>query len=362
MKKFLSLTLAILLCAGVFISCGKSESNEIDAEYLKYEYDLSEYIKLPEIHNREVESYVFKVTENDVETSIQQSLIKNATEVTDRAVIKGDVANIDYAGKYADTGVAFSGGSAKATDLIIGSNTFIPGFEEGIIGMTKGQTKSINLTFPENYHNSELAGKAVIFDVTLNKISLLPELTDKLVASLKIDKVKTVDEYYKYMKERLEESAKTQTEQYKKEAFLELIFSEAEVKKYPEKEIKYYTDIYTKNDELRAQSSNKTIEEYITENYESKEKYDAMIKSEVESLVKTDMVVHQMARTIDVSVSKKDYQEGLEELYNQQGAAVGASSIDMFEDMFSDKVYLIVLSTMVLEELNDEITVKDINS
>ncbi len=117
-----------------------------------------------------------------------------STEITDRAVQEGDTTNIDYEGKK--DGVAFEGGTAQGQTLVIGSNSFIDGFEDGLIGVEIGETVDLNLTFPENYHSAELAGQEVVFTVTVNGIRVeeMPELTDEFVQGLGMG-VNTVEEF-----------------------------------------------------------------------------------------------------------------------------------------------------------------------
>ena len=130
------------------------------------------------------------------------------TEVTDRAVEDGDTVNIDYVGKYADTLEAFDGGTAQGATLVIGSNSYIDGFESGLIGVNKGETVDLDLTFPENYGTTELAGKAVVFTVTVNSISVSgTEMTDEWAAGLGIDGVTTIDELKAYARGKLSEQA-----------------------------------------------------------------------------------------------------------------------------------------------------------
>ena len=124
-----------------------------------------------------------KVSDDDVESQINSVLQSKATttEVTDRAAHNGDTVTIDYEGKK--DGVAFDGGTATDAQLTLGSGTFIDGFEDGVVGHNIGDTFDLDLTFPENYGNEELAGQAVVFTVTLKAISQtdVPELTDEFV-------------------------------------------------------------------------------------------------------------------------------------------------------------------------------------
>jgi trigger factor len=124
-------------------------------------------------------------------------------EVTDRAVQEGDTVNIDYAGRYAESGEAFDGGTAQGYDLAIGSHTFIDGFEDGLIGAELGETRDLNLKFPENYGNADLAGVDVIFTVTVNAIKIKPDFDDAYAASLGVEGVTTIDELRTYIGDRL---------------------------------------------------------------------------------------------------------------------------------------------------------------
>ena len=135
-----------------------------------------------------------EVTDEDVENRIQSVLSQNQEEVeVDRAAEEGDVVNIDYTGYQ--NGEEFAGGSAEGGDLELGSGTMIDGFEDGLIGLKKGDTKELNLTFPEDYREAALAGQSVVFDVTVNAVKEKrdPELTDEFVQS--ISDYQTVEEY-----------------------------------------------------------------------------------------------------------------------------------------------------------------------
>ena len=147
-----------------------------------------------------------EVTDDDVNTQIQSVLDENSTteEVTGRAVKKGDTATIDFVGKM--NGEAFDGGSSTDYPLEIGSNSFIDGFEDSIIGHNAGDTFDWNGKFPENYGSSDLAGKDVTFTITVKSISKkkTPKLTDKFVKKVSKES-KTVKEYKEEVKKSLEE-------------------------------------------------------------------------------------------------------------------------------------------------------------
>lgn len=133
-----------------------------------------------------------EVTDDEVDQKIQTNLKQNPNEV-DRAAKDGDIVNIDYKGTK--DGEAFDGGTAEGTDLTLGSKTMIDGFEDGLIGAKKGETKTLNLTFPEDYKEESLAGQAVVFEVTVNSVKEKQDavLDDAFVQ--RTSSYQTVDEY-----------------------------------------------------------------------------------------------------------------------------------------------------------------------
>ena len=168
-------------------------------------------ITLGEYKGVEVEKEQVNVTEAEVENYINQ-VLKNKAElvlVEDRTLQLNDTAVFDFEG-FVD-GVAFEGGKAENYSLKIGSGQFIPGFEDGMVGLAAGEERDVVVTFPENYGASDLAGKEATFKVKLHEIKeeVLPELTDEFVSELEVEGVKTVEEYKTNILNRLTEE-KTQ--------------------------------------------------------------------------------------------------------------------------------------------------------
>ncbi len=175
----------------------------------------SDYVDLPDNYSYltvEAEPVV-EVLDENVEDYINSQLDASKTleEVEDRDTVQeGDIVNIDYVGTL--DGEEFDGGSAEGYDLEIGSGSFIDGFEDGLIGVTVGETVSLDLTFPEEYGDSTLAGQDVVFEVTVNKIQeyVTPELTNEYVESIGLtddfgNVVSTVDEFRTYIRNYLTE-------------------------------------------------------------------------------------------------------------------------------------------------------------
>jgi len=173
---------------------------------LKAVVDLKPVPKISDYKGIKVEREIAPVTDEAVDADIASAQKRAARqiEITDRAAEMGDTANIDYEG-FCD-GVPFDGGKDEGHDLKLGSGQFIPGFEEGVVGKNVGDEFDVNVTFPEDYHAKELAGKAVVFKCKLNAITAeeLPELDDEFAKDLSFD---TFEEYKADVRKKLEEKA-----------------------------------------------------------------------------------------------------------------------------------------------------------
>ncbi len=163
-------------------------------------------VTIGEYKSIHAEKPVVKVTDNDIDTEIEKVRYQNARveTITDRPVINGDTVNLNYAGTL--DGVAFEGGTAENYELKIGSNSFIPGFEEKMQGMMTGEERDLDLTFPAEYHAKELAGKDVVFHVKVNEIKsqVLPEADDEFVKD--VSELDTMAEYRDSIKAKVLET------------------------------------------------------------------------------------------------------------------------------------------------------------
>ncbi len=234
MKKRLVIGLAVTLMMGVLAGCGSdkegvgnnsaensTESTQMQTnEQIQNRVNVSDlkvedYVTLGEYNNLSVTVAAQEtITDEQVDAQAlaiyQNYATKENGGVTDRAVATGDTVIIDYVGKK--DGVAFAGGTAEGDNLTIGSGQFIDGFEDGLIGVKPGETVDLNLTFPENYGNTELAGAKVVFTVTVHFI-LPTEMKDEVVAGFDIEDFQNVKELKQYCRMGLEENAKYYYEQ-----------------------------------------------------------------------------------------------------------------------------------------------------
>ncbi len=229
MKKRL---LALLLVAGMVFSLAACEGKEKE-DGKKEEVVAAletDSIKILKYKGLEVELHESKleVTDEDVEASIQSTLVMYASENVDAVSENGDLVVIDYVGKV--DGEAFAGGTASSQTVTIGAGGYIPGFEEGLIGHKVGETFDVPVTFPEDY-TAELAGKDAVFTMTMKGIT--PELTDELVQKISIT-CDTVEEYKAEQRAALELSNE-QTKIYELQSMIwDALVKECIVEKYPE--------------------------------------------------------------------------------------------------------------------------------
>lgn len=186
-------------------------------------------VKLGEYKGLHVDIADAEVTDEDVDAELKKAQEQNSTEndVEDRPLKEGDTAHLDYAGTV--DGEAFEGGTAKDQELVIGSHSFIDGFEDQMVGMNIGEEKDLNVTFPEEYHAKELAGKAAVFHVKLNAISekILPELDDEFAAE--VSEFETLAEYRESVKAKLLEDKQKQVKADRENALLEKAVEGAEM-------------------------------------------------------------------------------------------------------------------------------------
>ena len=186
-------------------------------------------VKISSYTGMKIKQFAYNVKDEDVAAELARVQDRNArkVEVTDRAAQNGDIVNIDFVGTV--DGVKFDGGEAEGFDLTLGSGQFIPGFEAQVVGMNIGETKDVNVTFPENYQAEALAGKPAVFAVKVNAIQgkELPELTDAFIKEATGSE--TIEEYKVKAKERLQQQADRKANDATENSILEAIAANAEV-------------------------------------------------------------------------------------------------------------------------------------
>lgn len=284
----------------------------IDTEYVT----IGDYTKL-EIEKVEVA----QVTDEQVQSEFDSYMAAYAeeVEVTDRDVLEnGDIADIDYVGKI--DGVAFDGGSANGYRLELGSNTFIDGFEAGLVGVKKGETKTLELTFPENYSNTEYAGKAATFDVTVNGIykTQSPEITDAFVAEK--TEYDSIAAYKEAIKSQIQASNESTALNNKRGAIWAALAENAAVKKYNEEKVADYIIEY-KNymDSAISSTYGMTFDAYLETSGMTKDDFKATALSNSKSMAKQQLFLDAIAEKEGLKATEEDLAEYIKDYMESMG-------------------------------------------
>ena len=249
--------------------------------------DVSKYVTIGQYKGLSLDKTVEAVTDDMVDGRIKEELQNKAEEVTEGSVQNGDVVTINYVGTK--DGVAFDGGTANNYELTIGSGTFIDGFEDGIIGMKKGQTKDLDLTFPEEYSSEQLAGQEVVFKVTLQSFKRVPELTDDWAA--KNTDCKTAEEYRKEIRTTLEDEAKTSAQNTLRETAWNTVLSASEVKEYPQDDLDTAKTEFKTLYENYAKQGDMTLEDFVKAQGISMDDFEEQSSQYAEYKVKQNLIV-----------------------------------------------------------------------
>ena len=253
----------------------------------------------------EVEKNVAKVTAKDVDAEVENARKRNArtVEVTDRAAAMGDIANIDYEGSV--DGVAFDGGKGEGHDLTLGSGAFIPGFEEQIVGKSIGEEFDVNVTFPEEYHAAELAGKAAVFKTKLNalKVEQLPELDDEFAKD--VSEFDTLAEYKADIKAKMtkrnEERADAEAENALADALIEKLVCEI-----PEPMFAAETENYVRDYDSRLRQNGLDLQTYFKYTGLTLEALREQLRPQAEKQVKVRLALEKIAALEALTVSDED--------------------------------------------------------
>lgn len=307
------------LLAAMFASLLLSSCAKREFDY--YKEDLSKYVTLGQYKGITVDAEkIDEITDDDVEEKVNAFLKANGEkiEVTDRAAVDGDTVNIDYVGKL--DGVEFDGGADDDYDLVLGSNTFIDGFEEGIVGKTPGETPfDLTLTFPSDYKQSAtLAGKTVVFTVTLNHIKdvKLPDYTDELVKS-KTD-YDTIADYEKSIKDGLIAERETKLTQNKLNAVWTAIVENATISSLPQKRIDEYVDGVIDYYKEWATYYGMDYASFVSTYLQTTEaELLSKTTEEAKTAITEELVFYAIVKAENYSVSDEEYAAGLKKYVEQ---------------------------------------------
>ena len=288
---FLMVTATVLGLAG----CGKKAKRQLYNDKLSKYITLADYKGLKvDTKSDEFKKYYDNMISSDVSSN---NLYVKKTEGT---VANGDTANIDYTGKK--DGVAFDGGTAEGYDLKIGSNSFIEGFETGLIGKKIGDTVDLNLTFPENYNSAELAGKAVVFTVKINYV--------------KTEEERKPEDYYSELGfKSLDKYTADVTERAVKNYLLDKVKSGSKIKEYPQTEIDTMYGSYKNILEQNLKSSyGVDFATYLTSNNMTEDSFkEDLVKNQIKPAMDEQMVAYSILDNEKLGLKDEEVSKKIDE-------------------------------------------------
>ncbi len=301
-------------------------------------------VKLGEYKGVEVPVSEVDVTDAEIAEELERLQTRHAEliVVDEEAAANGDTVSIDFDGYVGDE--AFEGGKAENYALELGSGSFIPGFEEQVVGMSTGDSKDVNVTFPETYHAAELAGKDAVFKVKLHEIKRkqLPELDDEFAKD--VSEFDTLDEYKADLKTQIADRKKRENDAARENAVVEAVAAKAEVE-IPEAMIEGEVENMMRDFDNRLRQQGMNLEMYTSFSGQTVEDLRAQMKSDAEKRVLNNLVLEAIAKEENISASEEDIEKELQTMADMYKRSV-------------DEIRSILGANGSLSSLNDEITLR----
>lgn len=259
-----------------------------------------------------IKKFEYTVSDEDVENEVKKLQDRNARKVsvTDRACVMGDTVNIDFVGTL--DGVEFEGGSAEGFDLTLGSGQFIPGFEDQVAGMSIGEKKDINVTFPEDYQAEDLKGKTAVFAVTLNAITgkELPEVNDEFVKNAA--GCETVDEFKAKAKERLARQAEMRGRDETENSIVEAIAANATCE-IPDAMLQGQIDQMVQRASYQLMQSGIQMDDYLKYTGKSMADFRAQYVDQARKNVLNQLVIEKIIKEESIAATPEEIDEKIAE-------------------------------------------------
>ena len=298
------------------------------------DYTALDYVTLGTYEGLTVTVDDIEVTEDEIDERMEDNIRYGGflDTVTEGTVQDGDIANIDYVGKKDDE--AFDGGTAAGYDLTIGSGTFIPGFEDGLVDVMIGETVDLDLTFPEEYQNEELAGEDVVFTVTVNSVQRMPEITDELAGRVSEGAAATVDEYREIVREELTDEAKQLQEDTIANELMTQLYNTSSVDEYPEDLVNYSAQEMYAYYEAYAQSMGIEFADFLSQYLGMDEDtFDAQVRLTIESSLEQELLLMAVAEKEGLKdISDEDFEAGCAKYAEQ----LGYESAEAFREAYDE--------------------------
>lgn len=295
-----------------------------------------------------VEKTIQSVTDEDVQNEIDNALANYPVEV-DQAAKEGDTVNIDYVGKI--DGEEFDGGSDQGADLKLGSGKFIDGFEDGLIGARKGETRTLNLTFPEDC-TQDLAGKAVEFTVTVNAVKEpLSEPTDQWVAD-NIEGYDNLADYKAGIRSEQEESNEQTAENQVRYAAWTQVIDNCTINEYPETLVEVGKKLYEQQVETYAKYAGMELDAYIESSGLTQEEYQSNMEEYGKNVAAQALVCQAICDKEGFAIGDDDYQKALQDMLTEYGCTEDELIQTYGQDNVEQSIMLNRVSNLILENAN----------
>jgi trigger factor len=296
-----------------------------------------------------------KLTDEEIQTAIQQELEKHASSIpVAEAAANGDTVHIDFAG-YAD-GEQFEGGTAQGYDLVLGSGSFIPGFEEQLVGASAGDEVDVNVTFPEQYHSEALAGKPALFKVTVHQVSRkqIPELTDEFVKNTY--QMASSDEFMETVKRSLQAQKEQAIRSHHENQALEAVVTGAQVTLSEEMLTGAEQQVFNAFAQQLSQQG-LSMEIYLQYTGMTQADLEAQLRPQAENRAKATAVLNQIAADEGIVISDADLDneiKAMADAYDMDASQVKeamgeAGCLALREGMAASKALDLIMSNVVEE-------------
>ena len=288
-------------------------------------------VELGQYKNLGIVKTVDEVTDDDVNAEIERARDRSArwVEITDRPAKLDDQVNIDYAGFDGDE--QFDGGTAQNHELILGSGSFIPGFEDQLVGAKVGDELDVNVTFPEQYHAENLAGKPVVFKVKVNGIreKELPAVDDDFVTEVS-ETANNVEEYKAEIRERLEKAADERGEAAFENEVIETVCENAKVD-IPDAMIEDQIDNMLRDMEMRMMYQGMKLDDYLKYTGQTKEQLRDMYKPQAEERVLGQLVIEAVKKAENIEATEEEIEAEIAKYAEQN-----KMEVEKFKENLSD--------------------------
>lgn len=316
--------------------------------------DVDKYITIGEYKGIQLDKTVAEITEEEVDAQISNDLKNKAEEVTDKngTVENGDLVTINFVGTK--DGETFDGGTANNYDLTIGEGMMIDGFEDGIIGMKKGETKEVPLTFPEDYYEPSMAGADVVFKITLQNFRRTPKLSEEWVAAN--TDYKTLEEYREGTRKTLAEAAEQSAQNNLQNTAWGTVIGNCEVKEYPQDDIDNAVAEYKKLNEEYAAQGDMDLEKFVESQGLTMEAFEEQCQQYAEAKVKQNLVVQGIMDKEGLTLEDEESLKIQNQLIEQFGVKDLADLVDQYGQVAVDESIGIL---RVTDFIVDQAEIKD---